>query len=103
MKKVERHIKRDFLKRKLYTLTEIKKVLLKSIIQNYCLSDSEKCYAVYQLSQFRTYSSISKQNNNICIKTGRYKGILKHTNMSRHFIKKLVAKNELQNFRINSW
>src|SRR5689334_4904983 len=93
-------INHDFFKRKIYIKHEIKKIILKSIIQNKNLKHIIRSYAIYKLSSLPLKSSISKQNNNICIKTGRIKGNLKLNNLSRHTIKKISINNNLQNIKI---
>ena len=47
--------------------------------------------------------TISNQNNNICLKTGKIKSVLNITNLSRHYVKKISIENNLQNFRVNNW
>ena len=103
MKQYKRSIKKDFIKRRSFIKHEIRKLLLKSILQDHNTSKLVKSLAAYKLAHFKLYSSVSRQNNNICLKTGRYKGILKHTYFSRHYIKKLGKSNNLQNFKIASW
>lgn len=99
----KRSILKDFFFRKNFTKVEIKKILFKSIIQNQNLDKKTRSMCIYQYSKIKRFESISKQNNNICLKTGRYKGVLKHTCMSRHFVKKLGTIGSLQNFKISSW
>ena len=47
-------------------------------------------------------SNISKQNNNICLKTGRIKGVYNMFNLSRHYIKNIGSLGNLQNIKIAS-
>ena len=103
MRQQKRSIKKDMLKRKYFTKIEIRKVLLKSIIQNKHLKPLTRSLAIYKYSRMKLVASISKQNNNICLKTGRYKGVVKLTNLSRHYVKKLGITGDLQNFKIASW
>jgi len=103
MKQYKRSIKKDFIKKKCFIKHEIRKIILKSIIQDRNTNTLNKSLAVYKISCFKPYASISRQNNNICLKTGRYKGILKNTFFSRHSVKKLGKSNMLQNFKIASW
>lgn len=97
------NIHRDKLKRKEYIRNEIKKIILKSIIQNLNISPIKRSLALKKLSYFKKISSISKQNNNICLKTGRNKGVLRITTLSRHYIKQLSLVGNLQNIKIKSW
>jgi len=96
-------INKDLYKRKQFIKFEIKKIILKSIIQNKNIKPIIRANAIYKLSKINNYFSISKQKNNICLKTGRIKGVLKITQTSRHYLKKLLINNNLQNIKINSW
>lgn len=97
------NIKRDKLKRKEYIKKEIKKIILKSITQNLNLKPFKRSLAFKKLSSLKRITSISNQNNNICLKTGRNKGVLRLTNFSRHYIKQLSQTGSLQNIKIKSW
>lgn len=97
------NIKKDQIKRKNYLNSEIKKIVLKSIIQNLNIKPNLRALAWKKIIKFKLNSSISKQNNNLCLKSGRYKGVLRLTNTSRHEIKKLGLVGLLQNIKIRSW
>jgi ribosomal protein S14 len=97
------NIKKEFIKKKKFLKTEIKKLILKSIINNQTIKPIIRANANYKLSKFIQKSTISKQKNNICMKTGRIGGVYKITNFSRHFMKKLFDKNNLQNLKIKNW
>lgn len=96
-------INKDFIKRKNFVKQEIKKMILKSIIQNKNLKPIIRSLAFYKLSRISLKSSISKQNNNICLLTGRIGGVFKNTNLSRHSMKKLSVNGNLQNIKITTW
>jgi len=96
-------IKKDIIKRKKFTKIEIKKIILKSIIQNKNVKPLIRMKAVRKICKFSYSSSISKQNNNICLKTGRIKGVYNMFNTSRHFIKKIGVLGNLQNIKIAAW
>lgn len=98
-----RSILKDFIFRKNFTKKEIKKIILKSVLHNLHTNKKIRSFCLYKYSKIKRFESISKQNSNICIKTGRYKGLLKNTHMSRHFVKKLGTIGSLQNFKIASW
>jgi len=89
--------------KKKFIKNEIKKIILKSILQNKSLKPIIRANANYFLSKFKNKYNLSKQKNNICLKTGRIKGIFSKLNLSRHFSKKLLISNNLQNIKINSW
>ena len=96
------NIKKDILKRKKFTKIEIKKLILKSIIQNKNIKPLVRAKAIRKNCNFSYLSFISKQNNNICLKTGRIKGVYNMFNTSRHFIKKIGMLGNLQNIKIAS-
>lgn len=97
------NIKKDILKRKKFTRNEIKKIILKSIIQNKNIKPLIRIKASRKNCNFSYLSFLSKQNNNICLKTGRIKGVYNMFNTSRHFIKKIGVLGNLQNIKIASW
>jgi len=97
------NINKDKIKRKEYIKKEIKKLVLKSIIQNLNLKPIQRALALRRISQFKKNSFISRQNNNICVKTGRNKGVLRLTTLSRHYMKQLSLIGSLQNIKIKSW
>jgi ribosomal protein S14 len=92
-------INKDLLKKKIYIKSEIKKIILKSIIHNKNLKPIIRSSARYKLSRLQLKASISKQNN-ICLLTGRFGGVFKLTNLSRHSMKKLSINGNLQNIKI---
>jgi len=97
------NINKDLVKRKNFTKTEIKKIILKSIIQNKNLKPIIRSLAFYKLSRLPLKTSISKQNNNICLLSGRIGGVFKNTTFSRHIMKKLSITGNLQNIKIITW
>lgn len=97
------NINKDKIKRKEYLKKEIKKIVLMSIIQNLNIKPIKRALAWRKISQFKREAFISKQNNNICLKTGRNKGVLRLTNLSRHYMKQLSLVGGLQNIKIKSW
>lgn len=103
MKNKINNIVKDKVKRKKYLNNEIKKIVLKSIIQNLNIKPNIRSLAWKKLLKFKLISSISKQNNNLCLRSGRYKGVLRLTNASRHEMKKMGAIGSLQNIKIKSW
>lgn len=97
------NIKKEKIKKKIYIKYEIKRIILKSIINNKNVKPIIRANAIYKLSKFINIATISKQKNNICLKTGRIGGVYNLTSFSRHFMKRLFDKNDLQNIKINSW
>lgn len=103
MKNKIRNINKDLIKRKMFLRVEIKKMILKSIFQNSNVKPIIRAKILRKLGLFRKNESISRQNNNICLLTGRNKGVLRLNNLSRHMIKKLSTTGDVQNFKIKSW
>ena len=103
MKTKIKGINRDLIKRKKFLKKEIKKIILKSIIQNLNIKPNIRALASKKQIFKQINSYISKQNNNICLKTGRVKGVLRLNNLSRHEIKKNGLNGCLQNINIKSW
>lgn len=103
MKNKINNINKDLIKRKEFLKKEIKKIVLKSIIQNLNLKPKIRSLAFKKIIKLQLESSISKQNNNLCLQTGRFKGVLRLTNLSRHNIKKLSLIGSLQNIKTKSW
>ena len=89
------------LKTKFTIKLEIKKIILKSIRSNKNVKPIVRAFAAYKLSQMLHQSSISKQKS-VCLKTGRFRGVYKMSNLSRHQMKKLFINNSLQNVQINN-
>lgn len=95
-------VEREVLKAKFAVKFEIKKIILKSILSNKNVKPITRAYANYKLSLILNKSSIAKQKS-VCLKTGRFRGIYKLSDLSRHQMKKLFICNNLQNIQINSW
>lgn len=97
------NIHKELIKSKKFVKKEIKSMILKSIIQNSNVAPLIRIKASRLNCKKPQTSCISKQKNNICIKTGRYKGVYKQYNLTRHYIKFLGSNNNLQNTKIASW
>lgn len=99
MKNKIKNINKDFLKRNVNIKKELKKLVLRSIIQNLNIKPNIRALAIKKLAKISLNHSISKQNNNLCLLSGRYKGVLKLTQITRHEIKKKAIKGSLQNIK----
>lgn len=97
------NIYKDIIKRKIFLNKELKKIIIKSVIQNLNLKPNIRSLAWKKNSKMKLISSISKQNNNICLNSGRFKGVIKLTQLSRHEMKKIGIKGSLQNIKIKAW
>lgn len=97
------NILHDFYKKKIFLKNEIKKIILKNIIFNKNINPELRMFAKIKIQKINKNNYISKQNNNICIKTGKIKSVYNMTNFSRHYMKKLAISNNLQNIKISNW
>ena len=94
----ERRIRREIYKRKLELKFEFKKKILKSILQNKNTLRLNNLYSSYLHRQL----SINKTHN-VCFLTGRFRGILKITKLSRQSINRLNREAKIQNMCLRSW
>lgn len=97
------NIKKNNIRKKIFIRKQIKKIILKSIIQNKNNKPILRSLAYYKYSQTKYSYSITKQNNNLCLYSGKIKSVYKNYNMSRHLIKKISYENNLQNTKIVNW
>jgi len=97
------NINKEKIKRIHFLKIEIKKLILKSIIQNLNVKPYIRSLCLKKINKFKIKSSISRQKNNICLYSGRYKGCNRINNMGRHTFKRLCDKGYNQNFKIKSW
>lgn len=88
------------IKRKIYLKNELKKKILKSIVQNQNIKPLTKQYASYNLVKM---SVLSYKIKNTCLLTGRNSAVSNNFFLSRHSLKKLANVNKLQNIKIKSW
>lgn len=102
MKKKKLNIIQDMLKKKIFIKKELKSLVLKSIIFNTNSIPELRMLCKLKLQKFDKKKFISKQTNNMCLKTGKIKSVLNMTKLGRHFIKQIAVSNNLQNFRINN-
>lgn len=96
------NIKKNIIKIKKSNKIELKKLILKSIIQNKNIKPIIRSHATYKLSRLKYIYCNSKQNN-VCLYSGKIKSIFKEFKMSRHFIKKFCSENTLQNNKLINW
>jgi len=101
MKKEKLVIYKDFIKRKNFLKNEIKSIILKSILQNFQINNEIRIEAYRKILISWKKCNISKQNN-VCLKTGRFGGVFKQWNVSRHYIKQMGKWNLLTNTKIKS-
>lgn len=92
----------DNYKRKLFLKNELKKILLKSIINNSQLPISYRYFALFNKSKLIRLSSITQQKNK-CAKTGRVWSTVKLTKYSRFLFRTESNNGNLPGFRRASW
>lgn len=98
----QKNVYKDFFLRKQFIKYELKKIILKSIIQNANVNQLKKKLIQLKLNNITIKSNICKQINK-CIFTGRSRGVYKFINVSRHNIKYLNNLGFIQNLKIASW
>src|SRR5690349_9506095 len=95
-------IRKEMWKKKLFAKNEIKRLILKSIVQNCSVKPLIRVKAAKIIQVKTKMHFLSKQKNNICLRTGRIKGVYNDFNLSRHYIKYLGINNNLQNIKVAS-
>ena len=92
----------ELLLRKKFQKVELRKMLIKSITQNKNINLSKRLFFTKLLDKTTKYGTISKQHE-LCISTGRAKGIVSLLSLSRQSTKRFGLHNKLQNIRVASW
>lgn len=92
----------DNFRRKLYLKTELKKIILKSIIKNTHLPLSYRYFALYNKSKLLRLGSVTQQKNK-CVVTGRVWSTVRMVNYSRFLFRTESADGNLPGFRRASW
>jgi ribosomal protein S14 len=69
---------------------KIQNKIQKSILQNNEINLLTKTI-------FFKKNKINKKRKNICLTTGRYRGLIKNFNASRHVVKEMIIKNQIHN------
>ena len=93
---------KDKIKRKNFLKNELKKLILKSVLQNFKLCELDRLESLKKLTFISKKSYISRQNNP-CLISGRMGGVFKKWNLSRHNLKNMGKLGMLHNTKINSW
>ena len=97
------NIKKNIIKKKKFLKKELKIIILKSLIQNTNLKPLIRSSVQYKMSRLKYIYKKSKQNNNLCMYSGKIKSVFNQFKMSRHFIKKFCSNNALQNNKFITW
>lgn len=93
---------KDFYFRKYFLKYEIRKLILKSVIQSNSLPLTNKTVAYLKYSTISRKTNICKQINK-CLLTGRSKGVWNFIGLSRHQIKRLNNLGLIQNIKVAGW
>lgn len=93
---------RDMVKRKAFLKTEFKKIIFKSILQNFTSTKLMRLEVLKKLIFFKRTSSISRQTNP-CLLTGRTGGVFSKYNLSRHSMKRIAKLTLLHNTKASSF
>jgi len=83
-------VNRDKVIRNLYSKLEVKKLILKSLLYNNCLSFNKKMYFDFRFKKFTYKSSISKCRSN-CMFLGNSRSIIQKFKLSRYSSKKFAG------------
>lgn len=92
----------DNLKRKLFLKSEIKKVILKSILKNKSIPYYLRYSAHFSKVSFARLSSISQKRNR-CLRSGRVWSTINKVKMSRFIFLKESYKGNIPGLRRKSW
>jgi hypothetical protein len=74
MKRNKKNITKDFIGRKYYIKNELRRLILKSILQNKHAKPIVRAFAYFRVVHYPKRSSISNQIN-VCLLRGRTKGV----------------------------
>lgn len=95
-------ILKDFFFRKYFLKYEIKKIILKSVLQTSSIPLTNKTAVYFKYSSLSRKVNICRQINK-CLLSGRAKGVWNFIGLSRHKIKKLNNLGLIQNIKVAGW
>jgi len=95
-------VDKDIVIRKNFLKSEFKKIIFRSIFQNFSASSLTRVDVIKKLIFLKKKSSISRQNN-VCLLTGRVGGVFQKWNLSRHSIKRVAKLTMLNNTKAASF
>lgn len=81
-----------------YLKTELKTLLLKSIIHNREVVPLTRIYCIYKLNQLNYKNQISRQKS-VCQLLSKHRGVYKTFTFKRHAIKKLNLFGKIPNLK----
>lgn len=89
--------------KKIYFLkTEIKNILLKSIIQDKSVEPKIRSYCIFKLLKNKKKSRISFQKS-VCLILSKHRSVYSKLGFKRHAIKKLNINSEITNLTNLGW
>lgn len=102
MKQEYKNIIKQKIYYKLLIKKNLKKQILKSIIQNTEIEKEKRFISQINLTKTLKKKK-SNKNKNICLFSGKQNSIWNFCNFSRHTIKKLNINSKLQNLKLFGW
>lgn len=97
-------IKKDYIIRYRLEKKELKKNIIKSLLQNNNIINFKRIYLNYILIKFfKSKKTHLSKTNQICLKTGKIKGFIKGHNFSRHQVKILSKRGLLVGWKKCGW
>jgi len=92
----------DLIRRKLFIKTELKRILLKSLLKNNKIPNAYKYLALWNYSKIQKNTSKTLHQNR-CVISGRPWYVLKNTQYSRFVLRREANSGNLPGFRRASW
>lgn len=89
--------------RKNLTKVDVFKKILRSVSQNNNIVNGKKIYARYILKKKSFSGCILSRRHRVCLLTGKFGGVLKGFNFSRHQLKAFILENKLTNMKQHNW
>lgn len=102
MRREEKNIMIDWIKKKLFLKNEIKSVIIKSIFQNRYIPNVKRCYMKVVNTRIKKKSSISSQKKR-CVITGQSNSVYKNFEINRHVVKRFNNVGLIQGVTVKKW
>lgn len=95
-------IQRDKKRRELIKKYEIKRILYKSLIKNFCVPKEIKYIYMDRLNKLPRNSSKIRSRNR-CILTGRGRSVFRFCKLSRIVLRNLASQGKITGIKKSSW
>lgn len=102
MKREEKNIIIDWIKKKSFLKTEIKSLIIRSIFQNRYVSNIKRCYMKIANTRLKKKNLISFQKKR-CVITGQSNSVYKNFEVNRHVVKRLNNTGLIQGVTLKKW